>query len=213
MKFEVNISKNNIFVLIATIVILSGIFLVHAYINPATGVGHSADEIESIPWNKITNKPAGFADDIDNEGGTDCTGSKINVGGSCKTLPICASDQALRYDGTSFQCVGGAAVGLKWNKICDTQTISSGARCNTFNCRGTLYHTIYRYSENFYLCQGTTFKLIEEISCTEGALCSIEGQYCLRNAPSSGWYISGPCCGLNGPSLISGSGGELLKCS
>jgi len=65
MKIEVD---KKYFVLAVILGLTIASFIVGYAYAGASGVGHTAEEIESIPWSKITDVPAGFADGEDNTG-------------------------------------------------------------------------------------------------------------------------------------------------
>ena len=87
-KFQINLSMSNklfyTLIVVSVIGLLSvGVYAYNSGVAPSV-MGHSAEEIEGIEeadptvlasvkdgvsWDEITSKPAGFGDNIDNEGG------------------------------------------------------------------------------------------------------------------------------------------------
>jgi len=94
-QINIQLSNKVFYTLIALMFVVllgAGVLMVNAYVNPATGVGHTADDIEGVcrtdgtgcneldptvitsvkdgvSWAEVTGKPAGFADNVDNVGG------------------------------------------------------------------------------------------------------------------------------------------------
>ena len=113
MKLEVRISKNNIFVLIAIILILASIFVVYAYNSALSGgtpsiVGHSPDEIMvSVNGVQKSLQAAINNNDFKRPSIAPCSTNQIRVGGNCVSLPTtsCFSNQVLTYSSGSFKCI------------------------------------------------------------------------------------------------------------
>lgn len=111
MKIKVKITKIHVFVFIAALILVSGIFLINAYNSNWQSspkdpqiVGHTPDEIY-VYWNRILDMPPGFADNVDNEGLSACSSGYVRVGNGCYFIPACSSSQGTRWTGSSFKCV------------------------------------------------------------------------------------------------------------
>ena len=80
---QINIQKRHLVIIVSALVLLGVI----SYAIAVAGVSHTGAEIESLPWTKITGKPAGLNDgDQNTNAQTICGSSRYLRGdGSCRS--------------------------------------------------------------------------------------------------------------------------------
>ena len=145
MKFEVNIDKKFAFMILGAILILAGAIYGYAQGGSTPNPGHDWNEINSpdeanrwakwseiegtIPeqatrwadWSEITGIPSGFADGIDNSGGSN-TCRWVNDNSACDggTDTIsCASNEYVRKVRTNPSCyIGDSSYRTKVDLYC-----------------------------------------------------------------------------------------------
>ena len=81
---QINIQKRHLVIIVSVIVLLG---VVGYGIAVVPSPGHSGAEIESLPWSKLTNVPAGLSDGDDVGGGCDDPGvcSRVCIGDDCRS--------------------------------------------------------------------------------------------------------------------------------
>ena len=166
------IRKNNLYVIIALVVILGSIFAVHAYgtTDPAV-FGHSAGEIGG------------------GGGGTACAAGEVPVGSSCKILPTCTAGQVLSYNGASFSCKGSSIPTIVWKKVCIYNGQDQNDNQHVINCGSVggaygedAHYSIQKTYGGYCLrASGQNLRSGVTTSCVENTGCTTEGQYCVKN--------------------------------
>jgi hypothetical protein len=138
-------------------------------------------ESDKVNWNEIESKPAGFADDVDNEGvttnsticddGSSCT-LDIIADGECRSIYICDDGDLCTID----YCDPSTSECKHELKSCDDGNLCTIDSCTpwTGECINTEISCDDEDLCTIDTCIPGTGECIHELKCNDGNLCTID---------------------------------------